>query len=298
MSSLKIINNVDGETVGVMPLCNKESTLAELRLEIEDDFEIKGFAFERAGSLVNFCEEATTTVSSVGLDNVDEATDNDFFVIAILKCSRTAETADNEKKPLDICATTQHQGKESASCSTPSTAILRSPKAWEIRGVKIYTQHEIETAKGMEKRRRMFWNERAKKLCIQTKKSKCDLIKAVEVAWREHQATLLLHEESLLSRIQDDVRVNAAPGQQKICKPGTIQKNANRIRQLVINLDQVNKDTSGIIKSESGIGKKRKLNELEERKKCLLSEMKKAQDVMRKNLKTSMGLVKDLTNTL
>ena len=150
----------------------------------------------------------------------------------------------------------------------------------------------------MEKRRRMFWNERAKKLCIQTKKSKYDFIKAVEVAWREHQATLLLHEESLLSRIQDDVRVNAAPGQQKICKRGTIQKNANRIRQLVINLDQVNKDTSGIIKSESGIGKKRKLNELEERKKCLLSEMKKAQDVMRKNLKTSIRLVKDLTNTL
>lgn len=285
MTSLKIVK--EGNTIGVLPMYNKESTLAELRLEIEDDFEVKDFAFEREATELDVCEEISTIVASTGLQTVDKATGNNFFVVTIVERSKDVEI-ESEEKPL------KEKTKQNASCSNTPSSFLRSPKAWEIRGVKIYTQNEIETAKGMEKKRREFWNQTAKKLCNETKKSKCNVVKAIEIAWREHQATLLLEENNLLSRIQEDVGRNIAVPNQRKCKPGTIQKNANRIRQNKIELDKVNDKIVGT-ECSSGIGKKRKLNELQDRKKYLLAEMKKAQDVMRKNLKVSMGTVKDLT---
>ncbi len=38
--------------------------------------------------------------------------------------------------------------------------FLRSPTSWETRGVKMYTQIEVEKVKGME--RREFWNNEVK----------------------------------------------------------------------------------------------------------------------------------------
>ena len=188
------------------------------------------------------------------------------------------------------------QTEQNNPCSSTSKVtgnFLRSPTSWEIRGVKIYTQIEVEKAKGMEKKRREFWNNEVKRLCRETKKSKNDVMKEVNIAWRKYQGTLLLEEGNLLQKLQND----ESKGQTSTtCKPGTIQKNFDRIRQHKNDLDQVINEIENT-KCDSVIGKKRKLDELDD-KSYLLAEMKKAQDAMRKNLRKSINFVKDLSNDM
>jgi hypothetical protein len=127
----------------------------------------------------------------------------------------------------------------------------------------------------MEKTRREFWNKETKAMCHSSKKSRDDIAKIVNIKWREHQAGLLVDSHACEEK--------AGPSSQK---PATLPKNIERIKRLREELDSVNAQ----IDHERG-GSKRKATsqELENRKKFLLSKMKKAQDAMRKNLK-----VKDL----
>ena len=59
----------------------------------------------------------------------------------------------------------------------------------------------------MEKRKQdeNSGTEKRKSFVKKTNKSKSDIAKAVEIAWRNHQPTLLLEEQAVLSIIQDDV---------------------------------------------------------------------------------------------
>ena len=312
MSCLKI-NNEEGQTVGVIPIYCGETTLAKLREEIEYDF-----LFVHGGYKFNTSEEMFTNVASVAHEMVNHSTEKNFFCVTIFKRSKLSGECASTKGPADPSKTTIDATGSMASNTTPLTgtpktdqnnpcsstskvtgSFLRSPTSWEIRGVKIYTQVEIEKAKGMEKKRREFWNKEAKRICRQTKKSKNEVAKEVNIAWRKHQGTLLLEEESLLQKMQKDA--SEAEGhecQSQIkCKPGTIQKNFDRIQQHKNELDQVINEIENT-KCGSAIGKKRKLDELSDKKSYLLVEMKKAQDVMRKNLRKSVNFVKDLSNDM
>ena len=176
-----------------------------------------------------------------------------------------------------------------------SLNFLRSPTSWEIRGVKVYTEEEIAKAKGMEKKRQLYWNDQAKKLCKDTTKSKGQIAKSIDMAWRQHQSTLLLKEEALVSQMKSTANTDPEIFGKRKCKPGTIQKNADRIRQHTIALDEVNTELGASpinIFQGPNAAKKRKM--LVDRKKYHLTELKKAQDAMRKNVKTSVTTIKDL----
>lgn len=83
------------------------------------------------------------------------------------------------------------------------------------------------------------------------------------------------------------------------CKPGTIQKNFDRIRQNKNELDQVKDEIDHTKASLNSVdGKKRKLDELDIKRSYLLAEMKKAQYALRKNLRKSVNFVKDLSNDI
>ena len=313
MPCLKI-NDDQGETVGVIPLYCETSTLQLLREEIEDDFEVRHFLFKQDGKNLHPSEELNTIVASAAHEMVDDA-GKQFFVVIISrndeeyalestsKCNLTdfqvtsPEPAREPEATALTVETNRHSNNQCSSSTKSSVSFLRSPTSWEIRGVKIYTQYEIGKAKGMEKKRREFWNKEAKRLCQETKMSRNDVCKEINVAWRKHQATLLLEEESLLEGLQNDseaVDFNKCSTPNN-CKPGTIQKNLDRIRQHKNELDQV---FAEIESTECGseIGRKRKLDELNDKKSFLLVELKKAQDAMRKNLKKNINFVRDLSD--
>ena len=73
------INSEDGQTVGVIPVYCGESTLAKLRKEIEDDFEINNFWFVHGGNKLDTSEEIFTNVASVAHEMVDHSTGKGFF---------------------------------------------------------------------------------------------------------------------------------------------------------------------------------------------------------------------------
>ncbi len=78
VSSMKI-NNRDRQTVGVIPVYCGESTLAKLREEIEDDFEINHFWFVHSGNKLDTSEEIFINMTSVAHKMVDHSTGKCFF---------------------------------------------------------------------------------------------------------------------------------------------------------------------------------------------------------------------------
>ncbi|KAJ7375631.1 hypothetical protein OS493_039976, partial [Desmophyllum pertusum] len=87
----------------------------------------------------------------------------------------------------------------------------------KMKNIKIYSEQEIESSKSeLEKKRRIFWNEKAEQLSksqITSNLSKTTLIGIIDVSWTlrktaliEGEARKILDDEQLLSS-NDDVAV-------------------------------------------------------------------------------------------
>jgi hypothetical protein len=61
--------------------------------------------------------------------------------------------------------------------------MLKSPTTCSIKGIKLYSDNDIETSTGKEKERRIFWNRRAKELSKENV-NKADLYKRIHEDWR------------------------------------------------------------------------------------------------------------------
>jgi hypothetical protein len=298
MTSLKIME--ENTTIGIIPAFDTELSLVNLRREIEEDFEIREFDFQyrqETGQQINTQpqdEDVTKVVSvaqladEVPIINIIKRLSNRFK-----SCGDSKPKTDHTSKNESVSESSMSTGGVSfQKAVSTSTYFLRSPTSWEIRGVKVYTEAEITKAKGMGKKGRLFWNDEAKKLCKDTTKSKGQVAKSIDIAWREHQSTLLLEEEALLSQMNSTTNTDPEFFGKTKCKPGTIKNNADQIRQHTVALDEVNTQSSVNIFQGPSEDKKRKV--LVDRKKYHLTELKKAQDAMRKNLKASMTTIKDL----
>lgn len=301
MTSLKIME--ENKTIGIIPAFDTELSLANLRREIEEDFEIREFDFyrqETGQQIINTQpqdEDITKVVSvaqladEVPIINIIKRLSNPFK-----SCGESKPKTDRTRKSESVSESSMSTvGASFQKAVSTSTCFLRSPTSWEIRGVKVYTEAEIAKAKGMEKKRRLFWNDEAKKLCKDTTKSKGQVAKSIDIAWRERQSTLLLEEEALLSQMNSTTNTDPELFCKRKCKPGTLKKNADRIRQHTVALDEVNTQLSASpINVFQGPSEAKKRKVLVDRKKYHLTELKKAQDAMRKNLKASMTTIKDL----
>ena len=72
---------------------------------------------------------------------------------------------------------------------TPNTSAfskLKSPTSCSLKGIKLYSETEIENSSGKEKERRVFWNQRAKQLSKENIK-KADLYQQIHLDWRMHK---------------------------------------------------------------------------------------------------------------
>lgn len=312
MRAIQIVK--DGENIGVLPCFDEQDILTNLRDEICEDFDLSNFSFSFEESLLDCDQESLLKVESISEKRSDVSEAEGCLVIKIISFappsepkqsassllsseSSTTKNNDDSSAPSTSFASssTNHAGtrKPWKSFSKPAT-FLRSPSSWELRGVKIYSLEEIEVAKGIEKKRRVFWNDMAKKMCKETTKPKQIIGKTINDEWRKHQANLLLEEQDLLSAATEaENKGGNIPCGRKL-KSGTIGKNAQRIRNNQDELAKITAQIDKVKKQEPGQKRKIELNELERTKKFCISDMKKAQDVMRKNLKVAkMSTVKD-----
>ena len=165
-----------------------------------------------------------------------------------------------------------HKGKTSRSTVS---SFLRSPKPWEVKGIKIYSQQEIDAAVGYENQRREFWNQEAKNLSRSTILSREHIAKRINELWRKEKATILQNE--LDAKLASGGH-QATPNTKK-----TVCKNLERVKKLSDEINDVEENISRMEKqknTDSG-----SLSRLKHQKSCLMSQLKKAQDCMRKNLK-------------
>lgn len=180
MTPIKIVDE-NKAVIGVIPAFDTKQSLANLRREIQEDFEILDFNFmrEESGQQIENDEEAVTKVASilelaavkVPIVNIKKRTLNPIKSCGEsnfkpMKTTRKIETVSvssvkctSEDQTVSSSVSTNFASLEKQTSA--STSFLRSPTSWEIRGVKLYeyTEEEISKAKGMEKKRRLFWKQ-------------------------------------------------------------------------------------------------------------------------------------------
>ncbi len=132
---------------------------------------------------------------------------------------------DGSKIRNDNCG--QQESYEQNNDKTSVNQALKSPTSWSLRGVKVFTNKEIEDAVGKEKHRRIFWNKRAKELS-RTQISKAKIYEKIHADWR------LQKSENLLEQGRADVKLadkaaNDSPSTEAGVKRGTLQKNIARV---------------------------------------------------------------------
>ena len=128
---------------------------------------------------------------------------------------------------------------------------LRSPDSSELKGIKIYSEEEIEEAVGKEKERRRFWNVTARALLKKIPDKKI-LYERMHKEWRLHKAN-----ES------ENIKMGAGLSRTNLkLKKSTLEKNTMRVSiakkkcaELDSELDQLIKKKNRSRKEEENIRK-------------------------------------------
>ena len=128
--------------------------------------------------VVSIMQIATT--NEVPIINITKRLPNPFK--SSCKGNHLSTTNTSKKSTCTTETVCVSPGVASFQNVSTNTNFLRSPTSWEIRGVKVHTEEEIARAKGMERKRRLFWNAKTKKLCKDTKKPKGQITKKIYVA--------------------------------------------------------------------------------------------------------------------
>lgn len=177
---------------------------------------------------------------------------------------------------------------------------LRSPTTTELRNLKIYTDAEIKKGRGQEPAYRLFWNEKVKQMAKNRKISNKEIYKRTNDEWRLHRSKLLVKdfknmEEIVTSTDMEKIKEEETKDepQAKKMKAGTVPSNVSRVKAASASLEcllaEINSKTEELEKTFDSTSRNEiqsELSQLQMRLDSSKSEMRKAQDTMRKNLKT------------
>ena len=157
------------------------------------------------------------------------------------------------------------------SVAEKRNAAFRRQSTWELKKIKIYTDEEIGSARGMRSQYLKFWNQRVKQLCRLTPNASRNTITTqVNDEWRKEQNSILSEEASIVQNVGGKLPEGL--------KPGTLHNNQQAIDLAQSELDQTQQKLE--MKNICAEEKKRLLAN----KKRARSQLKRAQEAMRKNL--------------
>ena len=180
----------------------------------------------------------------------------------------SGNTSDEE---LEEENTALHESATPSSMN-PCMLGLRSPDSCSLKGVKIYSEMDIEEAVGMEKERLRFWNHTAKNLS-RTLSKKSVIIDAIHKEWRLRKADLMLDESSGIS-------------QSAKVKKNTLQKNKARVERATAEVRRLSTQLKTIAHLPSRDSQQRRqFRDLTAKSNKASSELRKAEDALRKTIK-------------
>ena len=241
---------------------------------------------------------ATQTNSKILCGNI-------YQLIALLRKNCIHYIIMTVKRILNFLAVAEQEEKKTKSVND---VLMRTPYYHaKTNNMKIYSPKEIESATGMEKKRRQFWNDKAEQLAQNQKtrnQSKTVLSGLIDVSWTLRKTSMLesdvkklLDEEKVLFR-NDDVAGKKLGTQKK----DTISKNVERMsaaHHAVEAIDQEVEEVQEAFQAAQTLVDRRKYSKEYERKKLLLdgayTELKRAQDALTKSMKAKE---RDIENRL
>ncbi len=275
MFDINICNATTGEMVCVIFDVDPDLTLDNLRKRIENEareFITKDFRFTMAGVTLSLGQEETILVTNAIKRNGEEA------IIMFQECNFSESNV--HQQPMNIL-----QGNESANghlsdkgindkvqphktvsqtySNTSAFSKLKSPTNCSLKGIKVYSETEIERSSGKEKERRVFWNQRAKQLSKQNIR-KADLYQQIHLYWRIHKDGAIKENTQTL-------------GTSTNVKKMTFEKNVARVENARKMVTDLRKKMEECVSSD-----KKKMTRLKEEFSWAKSELRKAQDAFRK----------------
>ena len=175
---------------------------------------------------------------------------------------------------------------------------LRSPTTTEVRNLKTYTDVEIKQGKGKYQEYKKFWNDRVRKMAKDRSLSKSKIYKRINEEWRLHRSKYLVNdsadtEELVLQNRKEKVNTSTdAEPKAKKMKATTVPSNITRVKTATSSIESLQAEiklkTEDLKQTDDPKTKKdnvKVLSQLQMRLNASMSELRKAQDTLRKNLK-------------
>lgn len=171
----------------------------------------------------------------------------------------------NDHEEQGTCSKTRSEGTLQKS----AFSLLQSPTTCSIKGIKLYSHKDIETSIGKEKERRIFWNKRARALCKENIK-KADLYKQIHEDWRIYKTDLMTRDVKDLGSRKSTLK--KATLQNNIARVDCARQKIDHLREAIINANDIHDHKQ----------KTSELQRLRDELSLTKSELRKAQDALRK----------------
>lgn len=319
-----MVREINGDAIGVLFVENREITLADIRSQMMEDIEEflpKNFHFmsvwgvpmssvqekkstikhalDEEGYLVikpsnisaNMPETAGTSRESVNEDEEchneipPSHTTNDYESDKIITPSRP-------KKAKQQSTLTAYFGATSNAAQTYTAASAR-------KGVHVFREDEIEEAKGMEKKRKTFWNKKAEEICKDVSFDGCktdEIDKLLHEKWKLHKASLLEEEDREVTGKIDEILTKCADITSKLSssrkiKSETIARNLKRIADAKKAVENSRQGLNELLSQGS---KQEKIKDKKLLHRVHYKELQKAEDAFRQSLEIKKKFLSEL----
>lgn len=245
MHTCKILKN--DSCIGVLLNINPLEKLLGLRKKICTEILHSGkdfsFLFNKV-SVSNF-QENMFDLKTIG--KVSNQLGHEVFVLEVAEMEPKIDMVIEEADMVEITKVVDTT-PSSKKCALKRKSFLRSPEAWEMKKMKIYTDTEVEGSVGKVKEYREFWNSHAKSLSKTMRtENRSEISKVIHQKWQGNN----------IGSIEDSNK--------------TLIRNKERIRNALNEIEKAESD----VKMEK-YEKKRRLA-------YLSVELKRARDSLRKN---------------
>ena len=315
---VQLVDSVKSETIAILFDVEVKKCLSHIRdliaKQVSDLMPSDTYFFVHQGLEVSEAMEYELTIEQIASPISNDLGDDNSSLNVILLSFGKCYDGINYKHATDNTAvdtTTQsiHRKMVSeSSCATPQKEktikmlTLKSPTTADLRGLKIYTEDEIKKGKGSQAMYRQFWNKKIKEFAKNRALSNDEICKRVNEEWRFHKTTLLVKEskdvDEVMSQCLKSVGGNNTQDgpKAKKMKAKTLPSNVSRMNaavqqaeDLTVQITLKNKELQNAVNPASAGEIKSELSRLQASLDSTKSEIRKAQDTMRKNLQTKQS---------
>ena len=318
-----IVRAVNGDKIGALFVENQEIYLADIKkqmMEEIDEFLPEKFYFMSVWDVpISSVQEKKITLHHA-------LHPDGCLIIKPVQVEDTRKRTLNEDEgesatSSDLCESNAKYVSVDTSHTTPAKKLakvqstltsyfgasskpeIRHPTALVRQGVYIYKEREIEKAKGIEKKRRIFWNEKSNEIC---KNEKYNSLKADEIdkllheKWRLHKASLLEEENQVVTnRIEkillDNPEIVSEIPSSRAVKSHTIIKNLERLDSAK---KAVEKSRLSLDELYNKCQQQEKIRKKQERHHDNYRELQKAEDALRQCLEVKKRFLSDIIKKL